>query len=207
VIEQLRAQNSSWKFLELVHRLDRETSGLLLLAKKRSALVELHRQIREGLIRKHYLVMVSGHWSNAVQHVKLALNKYTTTHGERRVAVVKENNKNDMAKPMLAYTVFRLQKTWKDFSLLDAELKTGRTHQIRVHLAHLGFPIIGDDKYGNFDLNKQLIKSGHRFRLSRMFLHAHTLQLMHPITKQFLQLRAPLPEDLQIFVDQLETVD
>lgn len=204
VIEQLRAQNPSWKFLELVHRLDRETSGLLLLAKKRAALVELHRQIREGSVSKHYLVMVSGHWSNAVQHVKLALNKFTTIHGERRVAVVKENNKNDTIRPMFAHTIFRLQKTWKNFSLLDAELKTGRTHQIRVHLAHLGFPIIGDDKYGDFDLNKQLAKPNHHFRLSRMFLHAHTLQLTHPITKQLLQLCAPLPEDLQAFIDQLE---
>lgn len=207
VIEQLRAQNPSWKFLELVHRLDRETSGLLLLAKKRAALVELHRQIREGLIHKHYLVMVSGYWSNTVQHVKLTLTKFTTTHGERRVAVVNEKNKNDIMKPMLAHTIFRLQKTCKNFSLLDAELKTGRTHQIRVHLAHLGFPIVGDDKYGDFNLNKQLARSDCRFQLSRMFLHANTLQLTHPKTKQSLQLHAPLPKDLQSFVDQLESID
>jgi len=206
VIEQLRMQHPTWKFLELVHRLDRETSGVLMLAKKRVALVELHRQIRESLISKHYQVMVCGHWSNPVQHVKLALNKYTTASGERRVAIVKERNRNEALKPMSAHTIFRLQQSWKNFSLLDAELKTGRTHQIRVHLAHLGFPIAGDDKYGDFDTNKQLAKSSHRFHLPRMFLHAHTLQLAHPITQQLLQFQSPLPADLQTFVDQLNAV-
>jgi len=202
----LRMQHPTWKFLELVHRLDRETSGVLMLAKKRVALVELHRQIRESLISKHYQVMVCGHWSNPVQHVKLALNKYTTASGERRVAIVKERNRNEALKPMSAHTIFRLQQSWKNFSLLDAELKTGRTHQIRVHLAHLGFPIAGDDKYGDFDTNKQLAKSSHRFHLPRMFLHAHTLQLAHPITQQLLQFQSPLPADLQTFVDQLNAV-
>ncbi len=206
VIEQLRMQHPTWKFLELVHRLDRETSGVLMLAKKRVALVELHRQIREALISKHYQVMVCGHWANPVQHVKLALNKYTTASGERRVAIVKERNRNEALKPMSAHTIFRLQQSWKNFSLLDAELKTGRTHQIRVHLAHLGFPIAGDDKYGDFDTNKQLAKSSHRFHLPRMFLHAHTLQLAHPITQQLLQFQSPLPADLQTFVDQLNAV-
>lgn len=206
VIEQLRMQHPTWKFLELVHRLDRETSGVLMLAKKRAALVELHRHIREALISKHYQVMVCGHWANPVQHVKLALNKYTTASGERRVAIVKERNRNEALKPMSAHTIFRLQQSWKNFSLLDAELKTGRTHQIRVHLAHLGFPIAGDDKYGDFDTNKQLVKSNHRFHLPRMFLHAHTLQLTHPITQQLLQFQSPLPADLQTFVDQLNAV-
>lgn len=202
VIEQLRAQNPSWKFLELVHRLDRETSGVLLLAKKRSALVELHRQIREGLIEKHYLVMVKGEWRNATQHVKLALNKYVTTAGERRVAISMGEHKD--AKPMLAHTIFKLQKSWGNFSLLDAELKTGRTHQIRVHLAHLGFPIIGDDKYGNFEINKQLAKAKNQIRLARMFLHAHTLQITHPISGERMKLRSPLSQDLQRFMDDLD---
>ena len=202
VIEQLRAQNPSWKFLELVHRLDRETSGILLLAKKRSALVELHRQIREGLMEKHYLVMVYGKWHNATQHVKLALNKFITATGERRVAIASNGNKNN--KPLEAHTVFRLQKSWKNFSLLDAELKTGRTHQIRVHLAHLGFPIIGDDKYGNFELNKQLAKGNRQENLTRMFLHAHTLQIKHPVSMEIMKLQASLPENLQRFVDKLD---
>lgn len=202
VIEQLRAQNPSWKFLELVHRLDRETSGVLLLAKKRSALVELHRQIREGLVDKHYLVMVRGQWHNAKQHVKLALNKYVTATGERRVAV--SAGDRDDSKSMMSHTIFELHKTWENFSLLDAEIKTGRTHQIRVHLAHLGFPIIGDDKYGDFEINKLLAKSGGQNKLVRMFLHAHTLQITHPSTGERMHLQSPLSRDLQKFIDGLE---
>lgn len=202
VIEQLRAQNPSWKFLELVHRLDRDTSGVLLLAKKRTALVELHRQIREGLMDKHYLVMVGGGWHNAKQHVKLALNKYVTASGERRVAV--STGEHDDSKSMLSHTIFKLQKSWKNFSLLDAEIKTGRTHQIRVHLAHLGFPIIGDDKYGDFEINKQLAKARGLNKLTRMFLHAHTLQITHPNTGERMQLQSPLSKDLQKFIDGLE---
>jgi 23S rRNA pseudouridine955/2504/2580 synthase len=201
VIEQLRTQNPSWKFLELVHRLDRETSGVLLLAKKRSALVELHRQIREGSMEKRYLVMVQGEWRNAKQHVRLALNKYITATGERRVAVSNEAHKE--GKSVLAHTIFELRKSWKNFSLLDAELKTGRTHQIRVHLAHLGFPIIGDDKYGNFGMNKRLAKANGQINLTRMFLHAHTLQITHPISRERIKLQSSLPKDLQKFVDTL----
>lgn len=203
VIEQLRAQNSSWKFLELVHRLDRETSGVLLLAKKRSALVELHRQIREGLIEKHYLAMVKGTWRNARQHVKLALDKFLTATGERRVAVAE--NRGDSDKSKYAHTIFTLQKVWKNYSLLDAEIKTGRTHQIRVHLAHLGYPIIGDDKYGDFELNKQLAKAGMSGskKLSRMFLHARSLQFIHPLSGESMELQSSLSNDLQSFVDGL----
>lgn len=192
VIEQLRAQHSEWKFLELVHRLDRETSGVLLLAKKRSALTELHRQIRRGEIEKHYVVLVKGKWCNQRQSVKLPLNKYVTASGERRVSVTAEG--------LPAHTVFTLKKSWKDYSLLDAELKTGRTHQIRVHLAHLGFPIGGDDKYGDFALNKELAKHG----LKRMFLHASLAVVSHPVTGAELALAAPLATDLQDFLDYLE---
>lgn len=202
VIEQLRAQNPTWKFLELVHRLDRETSGVLLLAKKRSALVELHRQIREGLMEKHYLVTVNGEWRNAKQHVKLALDKFVTAAGERRVMVATGVRKD--SKPMQAHSIFTLQKSWKNFSLLDAEIKTGRTHQIRVHLAHLGFPIAGDDKYGDFEVNKHLAKSRKQSKLLRMFLHAHTLQITHPVSGIRMKLQSPLPVDLQKFIDGLE---
>lgn len=202
VIEQLRAQHSTWKFLELVHRLDRETSGVLMLAKKRSALVELHKQIREGSTEKHYLVMVKGEWSNTKQHVKLALNKYLTATGERRVTV-STPGRDRTAKPMEAHTVFRLEKVWKQYSLLDAELKTGRTHQIRVHLAHLGFPILGDDKYGDFELNKKIAKLNSGLRLQRMFLHAHAMRIRHPVTAQYLDFNSPLPNDLSGFVAAL----
>ena len=202
VIEQLRAQNPGWKFLELVHRLDRETSGVLLLAKKRSALVELHRQIRAGLMEKHYLTMVKGKWRNAKQHVKLALDKYVTAAGERRVMVAAGSSKD--SKSMQSHTIFSLQKSWQNFSLLDAEIKTGRTHQIRVHLAHLGFPIIGDDKYGDFEVNKRLARSGVQNKLGRMFLHAHTVGITHPLSGIRMHLQAPLPADLQRFIDSLE---
>ncbi|WP_425433872.1 RluA family pseudouridine synthase [Nitrosovibrio tenuis] len=201
VIEQLRAQHPEWKFLELVHRLDRETSGVLLLAKNRSALVELHRQIRAGTMKKEYLTLVKGIWRNARQSVKLPLNKYVTPAGERRVAVASRGEEQD---GMTAHTVFTLKKAWRNFSLLQAELKTGRTHQIRVHLAHLGFPIAGDDKYGDFALNKELARRTSLPRLERMFLHASIATVLHPSTGKILCLEAPLPEDLQEFLQGLE---
>lgn len=192
VIEQMRLEHPEFKFLELVHRLDRETSGVLLLAKKRSALVELHRAMREGDTEKRYLTLVKGVWRNAKQSVQLPLLKYVTGSGERRVSVNDEG--------LASHTVFTLKKTWPEFSLLEAELKTGRTHQIRVHLAHLGFPIAGDDKYGDFPLNKQLQKQG----LKRMFLHAYKMTFKHPLTGEKLSLEAPLPEDLERFLSRLD---
>ena len=200
VIEQLRAQHPEWKFLELVHRLDRETSGVLLLAKSRAALVELHRQLRAGTVVKRYLALVKGRWRNQKQNVTLALNKYFTSTGERRVAVIEGAGRDGMP----AHTVFTLKKSWPDFSLLEAELKTGRTHQIRVHLAHLGFPIAGDDKYGDFALNKELAKRGLEPCLTRMFLHALTVELVHPLTGKKLRLEAPLTDELQRFLLRLD---
>ncbi len=203
VIEQLRGQYPDWKFLELVHRLDRETSGILLLARKRQSLLEVHRQIREGTVEKHYLALVRGKWKNPVQNVRLPLNKYLTVAGERRVAVASDSNDQDRAQQ--AHTLFTLQKTWEDFSLLGAELKTGRTHQIRVHLAYLGFPIVGDDKYGDFGLNKQLQKDNGKGRvLRRMFLHASVFICAHPVTGDLLHLEAPLPDELRIFLENLD---
>jgi len=201
VIEQLRAQYPDWKFLELVHRLDRETSGVLLLAKKRKALIELHRQIREGLVEKRYYALIKGKWTNIRQNVKLLLNKYMTADGERRVAVV---NTKQADKAIDSHTIFTLKKTWGDFSLVEAELKTGRTHQIRVHLAHLGFPIAGDDKYGDFALNKRLAKKQQETVLSRMFLHAFKTVIKHPITGELLSIEAPLTKDLQVFINKLD---
>ena len=204
VIEQLRAQNPNWKFLELVHRLDRDTSGALLLAKKRSALTGLHRQIREREMGKRYLVLVKGKWQNQRQNVKLPLHKYLTASGERRVAVA--TNKKNNSEDMTAHTIFTLKNTWQDFSLLEAELITGRTHQIRVHLSYLGFPIVGDDKYGDYQLNKALNRSsGKGPKLKRMFLHASIAIVTHPTTGKNLRIEAPLADDLKKFLNELDT--
>lgn len=191
VIEQLRQARPQAKLLELVHRLDRETSGVLLIAKKRSALVGMHEIMREGKSDKRYFALVLGQWKNARQNVKLPLHKYNTPEGEKRVTVREDGQS--------AHTIFNLKQAWGNFSLLEAELKTGRTHQIRVHLAHLGFPIAGDEKYGQFDQNKRIAKQG----LKRMFLHAHSIQFTHPITKENIFIQAPLAKELQLFIDQL----
>jgi 23S rRNA pseudouridine955/2504/2580 synthase len=195
VIEQLRFERPTARVLELVHRLDRETSGVLLVAKKRSALTGLHAQLREGRVQKFYLALVKGRWRNAKQNVALPLHKYVLQSGERRVRVEAEGQ--------TAQTVFRLQRTFSAYSLLEAELKTGRTHQIRVHLAHLGFPIVGDDKYGDFDLNKRLAKAG----LKRMFLHACRMSVLHPVSGQPVTFEAPLADDLAAFLDGLAGAD
>lgn len=192
VIETLRAVRPQAKFLELAHRLDRETSGVLLIAKKRSALSALHDLFRDGQLDKRYLALVSGRWLNPRQNVRLALTKYLTDEGERRVSV-------DM-QGRAAHSIVELEARWPAFSLLGVTIKTGRTHQIRVHLSHLGFPIAGDDKYGDFALNRELKKAG----LGRMFLHAARLVLPHPLTGQRLELKAALPADLQGFVDGLD---
>jgi len=193
VIEQLRRARPQARFLELAHRLDRETSGLLVVAKKRAALTKLHDMFREGGIAKHYLALVKGSWRNELQHVRLPLLKYLTAGGERRVSVAPAGK--------ASHSIMRLVTRWENFSLLDVELKTGRTHQIRVHLSHLGFPIAGDDKYGDFALNRTLQKTG----LKRMFLHAAQLNMPHPLGGAPLTLAAPLPNELRDFVTRLDT--
>jgi 23S rRNA pseudouridine955/2504/2580 synthase len=177
--------------MDLVHRLDRETSGVLLIALKRRALVGLHAAMRDGRIEKRYLTLVAGRWPNPVQHVKLPLHKRVDDNGEKRVTV------RDAGQT--AHTIFRRLESYADFTLLEAELKTGRTHQIRVHTSHLGFPIAGDDKYGDFELNKTLAKQG----LKRMFLHAAQLVFEHPISGERMLIEAPLPDDLAKFLDSL----
>jgi len=191
MIEQLRLERPAAPFLELVHRLDRETSGVLLVAKKRSALTALHAQLREGRAQKVYWALVKGRWQNAKQDVKLPLHKYVLPSGERRVRVQREGQE--------ARTVFRPKRGFPGLSLIEAELKTGRTHQIRVHLAHLGFPIAGDDKYGDFELNKTLARKG----LKRMFLHACRITVMHPGSGKPVTYEAPLPVELSGFLDRL----
>ena len=187
VIESLRAMRPQARFLELAHRLDRETSGVLMVAKKRAALMRLNEMLRDRTVDKRYLVGVSGRFRNAMQRVRLSLERRVTREGERRVKVSDEGRE--------AETVFRLVDRGPEYSLLEAELLTGRTHQIRVHLAHLGHPVLGDDKYGDFELNKALRKQG----LKRMFLHAAKVTLEHPVTGKKLELVAPLPAELERF--------
>lgn len=200
VIEQLRLERPQAKFLELVHRLDRETSGVLMLAKKRSALVALHEAIRNNHMDKRYVMMVHGAWTEKKKHVMLDLQKYVTNDGERRVNVVTDPKKDVLGAAQMSETIFYLTKNMGEFSLLEAKLITGRTHQLRVQLAHLGFPILGDDKYGDFALNKQLVKRG----LKRMFLHSSETNIRHPITGEKLKLQAPLPQELKKFIQQQE---
>lgn len=195
VIEQLRRARLDARFLELVHRLDRETSGVLVLAKKRSALVHLHDQMRGDGMDKRYFACVAGAFLNQRQHVKLPLFKYTTADGERRVRVQEDG--------LTSHTIFNRVEAFPGYTLLEAELKTGRTHQIRVHLSHSGFPIVGDDKYGDFALNKALARSGARPGIKRMFLHAHRLTLVHPATGEALTVSAPLPPECVEFLQQL----
>jgi 23S rRNA pseudouridine955/2504/2580 synthase len=187
-IERLRAGRPQAKFLELVHRLDRETSGVLLLAKKRAALTAMHEDLRSRSMDKRYIAAVAGRVRDEKRRVKVALRKYSTGEGERRVAV-------DAYEGQEAETIFRRLARSEEFTLLEAELLTGRTHQIRVHLAHIGHPILGDEKYGDFVLNRALKKRG----LKRMFLHAAQLTFSHPASGEPVTVRAPLPPDLESF--------
>lgn len=193
VIEQLRRARPEARYLELVHRLDKDTSGLLMIAKKRSTLVKLHEQLRQNHPEKIYLALCAPRWPDAVKSVKLPLHKYTGAAGEKMVRV-DENGQ-------YAHTVFRVSEHFPDASLVEATLKTGRTHQIRVHMQSQGCPILGDERYGDYERNRAWAKRG----LKRMFLHAHQLNLLHPVSGEKLCLLAELPPDLQEFLMQLRT--
>lgn len=200
VIEQLRQARPAARMLELVHRLDRETSGVLLVAKKRSVLTHLQDQFRERETGKTYLALVLGQWPSNRKVIDLPLEKYLLgsgdAEGERRVRVVSRDDPNGQR----AITLVRVAKLVGNYSLLEVTIKTGRTHQIRVHLSSLGNPIAGDDKYGDFEHNKALQKQG----LKRMFLHAWRLQFKHPQSGQLVTLQAPLPPELQQFIDHVQ---
>lgn len=191
VIESLRAARPQAKLLELAHRLDRDTSGLLIVCKKRSALTELHRQLREGEVEKIYTAIVKGAPGQDVFDIAEPLHKYVTGSGERRVSV-REGG-------MAAQTQVRVRKRGPEFSQLEVRLLTGRTHQIRVHLAHAGYPVLGDDKYGDFALNRELAKQG----VKRLLLHAGCLAFAHPLNGERLRLQAALPADMAAFAGRL----
>ena len=199
VIEQLRQARPQARFLELVHRLDRETSGILLVAKKRSALTQLQDQFRQRETGKTYLALVVGTWPARKKLIDTPLHKYLQPDGERRVRVTTPEDPDAMR----AITLVKVRSMLPErpdaglpaFTLLEVTIKTGRTHQIRVHLASQGHPIAGDEKYGDFELNRQLQRQG----LKRMFLHAWRLQFDHPATRERVQLQAELPAELAAF--------
>lgn len=201
VIEQIRQARPEVRYLELVHRLDKDTSGLLMIAKKRSALVRLHEMIRAGVPQKVYLALGVGSWLPENRHVRLPLVKYTGSAGEKMVRVSEEGQ--------AAHTVFTRLRHFSgsllhsvgvsELSLVEAALKTGRTHQIRVHMQSQNCPIAGDERYGDYQANRRLQKLG----LKRMFLHACRLRLPHPLSGEMLEWSAPLPAELQGFLDGL----
>jgi 23S rRNA pseudouridine955/2504/2580 synthase len=191
LIEILRAARPEAGMLELAHRLDRDTSGCLLLAKSRAALTALHRMLREGEIRKHYLALVKGRWQGGPRQITEAL--------ERTASRVRTAEDSEAPGGKAAASWFRPVRGYDSATLMEVELLTGRTHQARVHAAHAGHPIAGDDKYGDWDFNRALRQSG----LKRVFLHAARLELRHPVTGSKLQLEAPLPPDLTGVLDRI----
>jgi len=191
VIELLRASRPTAPYLELVHRLDRDTSGCLMIAKKRSYLRHLHDQLRmDKKIRKHYRALLCGHWDKGKHHENAPLLKVAHSSGDRMVRV-DENGKQ-------SHTLFKSITTHKQASYMEIELFTGRTHQIRVHAAHCGHPVAGDDKYGNNDCNRELKKIG----LKRLFLHAYRLEFEHPGSGQEMDIIAPISDELNSVLDK-----
>ena len=193
VIEALRALRPTAPFLELVHRLDRDTSGCLMIAKRRSTLRFIHKQLQEKKINKRYWALVNGHWPAKQKFVDAPLRKFQVKSGERLVRV------SDDGKPCL--TSFRVVERFKELTLVSAEPITGRTHQIRVHAQSVGCSLVGDDKYGDDALNQQFKRDG---LCERLFLHAYSLEFkVRPEDKKPIKVEAPLPEDLQHTVNQV----
>ncbi|MDH3526325.1 MAG: 23S rRNA pseudouridine(955/2504/2580) synthase RluC [Gammaproteobacteria bacterium] len=192
VIEALRAQRPQAPYLELVHRLDRDTSGCLLIAKRRSALRALHEQLRLGLMHKRYLALLRGDWSGGPRRVQAALRKNQLQGGERVVRIDADGKQ--------AETIFHPVSDHGVASLVDIELKTGRTHQIRVHAAHIGQPLAGDEKYGDPDFNRRMKAYG----LRRLFLHAHMIEFTDPGSDDVINVSVPLPDELKRVLDTLD---
>ena len=185
LIEALRVMRPQARFLELVHRLDRDTSGCVMIAKKRSMLRYLHEHLRNGTIDKRYLALAAGRWPNRRKVVSAPLLKNTLQSGERMVSVSPEGKKST--------TEFSVIERFEGATLVEAKPITGRTHQIRVHALHVGHPLLGDDKYGDDDAYKLFRRQG----LKRLFLHAHSLDVPMPDDAANLQVTAPLSDDLQ----------
>lgn len=191
VIEGLRALRPEARFLELVHRLDRDTSGILLVAKKRSALRHLHEQLRVKTVQKDYLALVRGQWQSHVKVVQAPLLKNELASGERIVKVSQEGKPSE--------TRFSIEERYPTATLVKASPVTGRTHQIRVHTLHAGHPIALDDKYGDKEFDAQMRELG----LNRLFLHAASIRFEHPKTGDTLRLNAPLDEQMKGILKKL----
>ncbi|PKM10471.1 MAG: 23S rRNA pseudouridine(955/2504/2580) synthase RluC [Gammaproteobacteria bacterium HGW-Gammaproteobacteria-3] len=194
IIEGLRQLRPDAHFLELVHRLDRDTSGCLLIAKKRSALRKLHELFRGDGIQKTYLALLMGQWMQKKQWVTAPLQKNAGTGGDRMVVVNPSGKASE--------TLFKRLKLLPQATLVEASPKTGRTHQIRVHAAWLGHPIIGDDRYGDFERNRAFQKKGYK----RLFLHAYRLEFEHPVSGQYLIVTAPVPQAMENLSNHEETI-
>lgn len=191
VIEALRALRPQARFLELVHRIDRDTSGLLLVAKKRSALRSLHEQLREKVVQKDYLALVRGQWQSHVKVIKAPLLKNELASGERIVRVSEEGKPSE--------TRFVIEERYSTATLVKASPITGRTHQIRVHTQYAGHPIALDDKYGDREFDQKMQQVG----LNRLFLHAHSIRFVHPKTGEEMVVTAPLDKQLKAVLAKL----
>jgi 23S rRNA pseudouridine955/2504/2580 synthase len=197
VIEQLRRARPAAIFLELVHRLDKETSGVLLLAKQRQALTQVQDQFRQRGTHKVYAALVAGAWPANKKVIDVALLKTLDAQGERQVRAAAADNQDARR----SITLVKVVRSFAQHSLLDVTLKTGRTHQIRVHLAHEGHAIVGDPKYGDFAANHAMARGEHRF--ARMFLHARHLAFDHPASGERVTLDAALPIECRQLLDRL----
>jgi 23S rRNA pseudouridine955/2504/2580 synthase len=195
VIETLRLLRPDNPELALVHRLDRQTSGCLLLAKRRDTLLQLHALLRQGSIDKHYDTLVAGRWRGGAHHVDKALQKQRQVSGERMVRVEAEGQ--------AASSLFTPQRVYQQCTLLDVQIDTGRMHQIRVHAAYLGHPVAGDDKYGDASFNRLM----RRFGLKRMFLHARRLEFTWPDSGRRIRVEAPLDTALAAVLKRLEQAE
>ncbi len=193
VIEAMRHLRPELKSLELVHRLDRETSGCLLLAKRRSTLRQLHELVRSNAMDKRYLALLCGAWKGGDRHIDAPLLKNVLRSGERQVRV------DAQGKP--SATRFHPLSVYTDAALVEAQLMSGRTHQIRVHAAHMGYPVAGDPKYGDEQCNRTLRALG----LKRLFLHAHLLAFTLPEPRREIHVSAPLDDELKTVLDALAT--
>lgn len=187
VIEQLRAARPEARFLELAHRLDRETSGVLLVARRRAALTGLHAQMRHKTINKVYFAVLAGRVAKRDKTIREPLRRYVTSDGDRRVVADAMDG-----KPAVSHLRGIATADIADAGLLTltrVRIETGRTHQIRVHCANAGHPVVGDRKYGNFSLNKAVARAG----MNRMMLHAAQLTFRHPVSNHAVVVSAPLP--------------